>query len=280
MAAAAPPRDACRVIINADDFGLHDSVNEAVERAFLDGVLTSASLMVGASAAADAIARAKRLSGLAVGLHIVLVDGKPVLPPERIPDLVDRRGRFRNNMVTCGMRFFFLPRVRAQLALEIEAQFAAFEKSGLALDHVDTHKHFHLHPTVLKLILEIGARHGMKAMRLPRARPAPLGLVPWVRLIERRLDRAGIVHNDLMMGLNESGSFDEEAVLLAISRLRPGVTEMYFHPALESGAAIAASMPSYRHAAELAALVSPNVRGALYQRNAQRTTFGALNPSA
>jgi len=266
----------CQVIVNADDFGLHPAVNQAVEKAFSEGVLTSTSLMVGAPAAADAIAIGHRLPELAVGLHVVLVDGASILPKERIPTLVDDEGRFRNQMVKDGVRFFVLPHVRQQLKAEIEAQFDAFRASGLKLDHVNTHKHFHLHPTLFSLILEAGKRHGMKAMRLPRTRPTPIGLRPWVSLMASRLDRAGIAHNDDMVGLAESGSFDESAVLKAIENLRPGVTEMYFHPATLSGSAISASMPNYRHGAELAALLSERVRDALERLGGRRITYGSL----
>src|SRR5882757_2815693 len=121
------------LIITADDFGLHPAVNEAVERAHRDGVLTATSLMVGAAAAADAIARARRLPQLRVGLHLVLADGVATLPRAQIPDLVDAQGRFGNAMTRDGARFFFLPQVRRQLAAEIRAQFAAFAATGLAL---------------------------------------------------------------------------------------------------------------------------------------------------
>ena len=106
------------LIITADDFGLHESVNQAVERAHCEGVLSAASLMVAAPAAADAIARARALPSLRVGLHLVLADGQSVLPHAAIPDLVDAKGRFGDRMARDGVRFFFLPWVRRQLAAE------------------------------------------------------------------------------------------------------------------------------------------------------------------
>ncbi|MFD2836798.1 ChbG/HpnK family deacetylase [Azotobacter vinelandii] len=93
--------------MTADDYGLHEAVNEAVERAYREGVLRAASLMVAASAAGDAVERARRMPGLAVGLHLVLADGKAVLPPSLIPDLVDAQGWFNSAMVRNGFRFFF-----------------------------------------------------------------------------------------------------------------------------------------------------------------------------
>ena len=265
------------LIVTADDFGLHPAVNRAVEQAAREGVLSAASLMVGAPAAADAACRARELPGLSVGLHVVLADGWSVLPQQRIPLLVDGQGRFGNNMVRDGVRFFALPAVRRQLEAEIRAQFQAFADTGLALDHVNAHKHFHLHPTLLEMLLRIGGEFGVPAVRLPRepgwvARrsggaitgPAVAGLLsPWLAIMRRRLRAARIAHNDYVFGMADSGAMDEARLLEILGRLPDGVTEIYLHPAVESGAAIAPSMAGYRHADELAALLSARVRAAV-----------------
>jgi hopanoid biosynthesis associated protein HpnK len=265
------------LIVTADDFGLHPSVNAAVDRAHRDGILTAASLMVGAPAARDAVDLAHASPGLRVGLHLVLADGASVLPPRAIPDLVDAQGRFGARMVRDGARFFCLPRVRRQLALEIRAQFEAFAVTGLALDHVNAHKHFHLHPTVLSLIVGIGREFGLRSVRLPRETGPPWWLRPWLALLEARLDAAGIAHNDYVTGIRQSGRFDEAALLDALCNLpTSGIGELYLHPALASGAAIAPSMRGYRHAAEFAALVSPHVRAACGALRAQGWRFGGF----
>jgi len=258
------------LIITADDFGVHPAVNEAVERAHRDGVLTAASLMVGGPAAADAVRRASRLPGLRVGLHLVLVDGVAILPPQRIPDLVDALGRFGNDMAGAGWRFFFLPRVRRQLADEMQAQFSAFAATGLRLDHVNAHKHFHLHPTVLSLMLEVGREFGLSAVRLPLEPGTSRWLRPWIMRLRARLDQAGIAHNDQLFGLGGSGAMDEAALLDAISRAPDGVTEIYMHPATTGPGTITATMGSYRHDEELAALLSPRIRAALDQKDLPR----------
>lgn len=279
------------LIVTADDFGLHPAVNRAVEQAAREGVLTTASLMVGAPAAADAVRRARDLPGLAVGLHLVLADGCSVLPPSRIPALVDAQGRFGNNMVRDGVRFFALPSVRRQLEAEIRAQFQAFADTGLVLDHVNAHKHFHLHPTLLEMLLRIGGEFSVPAVRLPRepawaarraggsiAGPAMAGLLsPWLAIMRRRLRAARIAHNDQVFGLSDSGSMDEARLLEIIGRLPEGVTEIYLHPATESGAAIAASMRGYRHAEELAALLSPRVRAAIGASGAATGAFRLIS---
>lgn len=258
-ATAQPP--ARRLVVTADDFGLHEAVNAAVIRAHQDGVLTATSLMVAAPAAADAIAQAHACPSLRVGLHLVLADGPAMLPPAQIPALVDASGRFGDNMARDGVRFFFLPHVRRQLAAEIRAQFAAFAASGLPLDHVNAHKHFHLHPTVLSLIMRIGREYGLRAVRLPAEPGGPAFLKPWLALMRARLHAHGLLCNDAVFGLAETGAMDEAALLRAIAQLPAGLSEIYLHPALHGG--LTPTMADYRHSDELAALLSPRVRARL-----------------
>lgn len=252
------------LIVTADDFGLHPRVNAAVERAHRHGVLKAASLMVGAPAAADAVERARRLPNLRVGMHLVLADGPALLPAEQIPALVGPDGRFGDAMVRDGFRFFFLPGVREALAREIRAQFEAFARTGLPLDHVNAHKHFHLHPTVLSLVLSIGREFGLRAVRLPFEANAPWWLKPWIALMRRRLTRAGIAYNDYVVGIEHTGGMDEAALLDALARMpAEGVGEIYCHPAEAGEGAITPSMRHYRHVDELDALLSPRVAAAI-----------------
>lgn len=257
----APASARPRLIVTADDFGLHPAVNHAVERGYREGVLRAASLMVTAPAVADAVARAKRLPGLAVGLHLVLADGLSALPPSQIPQLVDARGRFGDDMVRDGFRFFFLPYVRRQLEAEIRAQFEAFAATGLPLDHVNAHKHFHLHPTVLSLILSIGRDYGLRAVRWPAEPGSGPWLKPWLALMRHRLRRAGMRTNDHVFGIRHTGAMDEQALLDVLQRLPGGLSELYLHPATHGQ--LTPTMAHYRHADELAALLSPRVRRAV-----------------
>lgn len=281
-----------QVILTADDFGLSTVINEGVELAHRHGILGGASLMVGAAAAADAVARARRLPRLRVGMHLVLVDGRPVLPPERIPDLVDDDGEFSRRLARAGARFFFLPRVRRQLQAEIRAQFQSFHATGLALDHVNAHKHIHLHPTVLGMILRIGREFGMHAVRIPYeplaaswritvgGRRARLGgqalLQPFARLLQWRVHRAGMSHNEYVFGLSTSGAMDEDTLLRIVDCLPPGISEIYFHPAAAGGTDTAPRTVKH-HAAELRALTSHRVRDALRAAGIQPVTFSELH---
>jgi hopanoid biosynthesis associated protein HpnK len=263
-----------RLIITADDFGAASEVNEAVEEAHRDGVLTAASLMVAAPGCDDAVARARRLPTLRVGLHLVLVEGRPALPPSAAPDLVARDGLFRTDMARMGRDIFLSPGVRRQLAAEIEAQFEAYRRTGLALDHVNAHKHYHLHPTVAGLILKIGRRYGMKAGRAPieprsvlaavdpAATPPPAYVTePLARLARARYRRAGVAVADRVFGLAWSGAMTTNRVAGIVRRLPNGLSEIYLHPATAGGFEGAAA--GYDYAGELAALLSPETRQAV-----------------
>jgi hopanoid biosynthesis associated protein HpnK len=257
------------LIVTADDFGAAPQVNDAVEDAHTHGILTAASLMVSAPAAADAVARAKALPRLRVGLHIVLVEGRPTLPAHAVPDLIDATGNFRTDMAGAAANMFFRPKVRRQLEAEIEAQFDAFRATGLPLDHVNTHKHFHLHPTIASTILRVGKRYGLRAMRVPlesndvlrradpKAKlPSALATAPWAMLSRARLRAAGMRVPDRVFGLAWSGQMTSARVLGLIENLPDGLTELYLHPATGP---YPGSAPGYLYAEELAALTAPRV---------------------
>jgi hopanoid biosynthesis associated protein HpnK len=244
--------------------------------------------MVGGNAAADAVTRARRLPELRVGLHLVLVDGRPILPDVEVPGLVRGNATFDRNMARAGIRFFLLPRVRRQLEAEIRAQFAAFCATGLPLDHVNAHKHMHLHPCVAGLIIKVGRDFGMKAVRVPyepvpvlrRAFPSehyPTPLYSFcIKALRRRLRRAGLHANDHVFGLAWSGGMVEERILRLIAHLPDGVSEIYFHPAIESSPSLVAAMPGYRHAEEFAALISPMVRRKIAEHGIGLVSYGDL----
>ena len=275
------------LILTADDFGLSTAVNEAVEEAHQRGALSTASLMVGAGAAEDAAERARRLPSLRVGLHLVLVDGRSLSPSHTVPDLVNSKGDFSSHLVRAGFAFFLRAGVRQQLEREIKAQFEAFRKTGLALDHVNCHHHLQLHPTIAGLVLKVGREYGLKAMRYPyepvlpswRSSRQGLGrkllfrllLLPWLALLRGRLAQARVLSNHFVFGMNDSGNMNLELVLRFLKHLPPGVTEIYFHPS-------AASNPEHdnRSRQEFAILTDPALLKALLAPNIQRIGFSDL----
>ena len=284
------------LIISADDFGLSLDVNEAIERGNREGILAAASLMMAADATEDAIARARALPSLRVGLHVVLVNGRPVLPPERVPDLVDSNGAFLSDLGRAGVRFFFRPGIRRQLTDEIRAQFEAFRATGLPLDHVNAQNHMHVHPTVFGILLKVGAEYGMRAVRIPREPFGPswraertkfsarfaneVLLLPWLSLMKARLRRAGLTSNDYVYGMIDTGHVTRDIVLRFLPHVPNGITELYFHPAMRTWPNVPYGMDDYDFAGEYRALVDTDVMRELAASDIARTTYSALSAHA
>jgi hopanoid biosynthesis associated protein HpnK len=253
-----------RLIVNADDFGLSHAVNEAVIRAHRDGILTSASLMVNEPACDEAVKLAKENPKLGVGLHITLLMGHSALVPVKIPGLVNDCGEFSNSPVSAGMKYFFNPCLREQLRAEIRAQFEKFRATGLPLDHVNGHLHFHLHPVVFKILMEDSDTLGIRHLRLTRdcfsrSRRTSHGHLLYrishaaifemlSSRVRRPLEQKKIRHAQIAFGLLQNARVDEEYILKLLPELPPGDSELYSHP----------SLGEFKH--EFDALVSPRVR--------------------
>lgn len=265
------------MVITADDFGLAAEVNEAVEIAHRFGILSAASLMVTGPAATDAVRRARRLPGLRVGLHLSLVDAASQLPPSEIPNLVDKSDRLRADVLHTGIDIALRPALRRQLCAEIAAQFEAYRASGLALDHVNAHRHFHLHPVVAGMIMGVARRYGVGAVRVPleptslieRLEPGTSWrssvLRPWSLFLRMRAVRNQLLVPDAVFGIAWSGAMTKTRLLALLRGLPPGLIEIYMHPAMSN--AFPGSAVGYRYTEELAALTDRSCKEAMILGN-------------
>ncbi|MXV43806.1 hopanoid biosynthesis-associated protein HpnK [Saccharibacter sp. 17.LH.SD] len=269
----ALPSHQRRVIISADDFGMSLEVNEAIEKAHREGVLTTTSLMVAAPAAQDAIERARRMPNLKVGLHLVTIEGDSIL---KLPAITDTQGWFGRNQLELGIRYFFSPHARSAMKREIEAQFRAFSLSGLSLDHANAHKHMHLHPTIGNLLIKTGLNYGLKAVRTPYEPSNPLNeatslgdraLHYWTHILRAQIRLAGIKTNHYCFGLRWSGHMTPEKVQSLLPQLPSGTSEIYFHPATHQNTQMAQLMPGYDQRGELNALIAPETRHCLEENH-------------
>jgi hopanoid biosynthesis associated protein HpnK len=256
-----------RLIVNADDFGASKSINAAVIDAHRRGILTTTSLMVNGAAADEAVELARENPRLGVGLHLTLCCGSSALPPAQIPNLVNERSEFRNSPVLAGMLYFFSPSARRQLEKEIAAQFEKFVRTGLLLDHVNGHLHFHLHPAVFSILRREVKQRNVRAIRItndPLGIDWPLGTGRWFYRLSHAfifswlakrarlfLRENGVQHTDFVFGLLENARVTEPYILKLLPRLPEGDSELYSHPSLDE----------FKH--EYDALISPRVIDAI-----------------
>jgi len=275
----------CRLIVNADDFGYSPGVNQAVAELHREGLLTSCSLMVAEPAAGEAAALAQDLPRLAVGLHLTLLRGRSSLPSSAVPALVGSEGRFGDNPLQVGMRYFFSPRARRQLRAEIESQFARFTATGQPLSHVDAHLHFHLHPVVLDAMIAGARDAGCRRLRIPLDswpihrridapdawRQAVLAAVFAIgcAAMRRKARAAGLVSPARVLGLFRTGSLDGPYLSRLVRALPEGTFELHCHPDLETEAG----------RREIAALRSCEFREALVARGVELATYADLEPA-
>jgi chitin disaccharide deacetylase len=273
-------------IINADDFGLSISVNQAIIQAHEQGILTSTSLMVTAAEAAAAVNYAQQHPQLGVGLHLVVIKGRAALPPSQIPHLVDPQGEFSRNPVGVGLRYQFNRAARQELAQEIRAQLEKFQQTGLPLSHVDGHKHLHCHPVVLNILLDLAPEFSIPVIRLPweelrlnlkidRQNLLDKALHWWVfgqlrRAGLRRFSssRSGVTTPERVYGLLQTGRMSEAYLLNLIPQITANQVEIYFHPDCPNP-----TQAAYGNPTELQALLSDRVRQALAQGQFQLVNF-------
>jgi hopanoid biosynthesis associated protein HpnK len=276
------------LIVNADDFGLSREINAAVVRAHRDGILTSASLMVAEAHSDEAARMAKENPGLDVGLHAVVCKGRSVRPAAEIAPAVDHQGRFPENPVLAGMRWYFDRKARSALAIELRAQVEKHLELVGYLNHIDGHLNFHVHPVIADILVDLAVEHKVPCLRLPRerllttlrlrrdhaARKAIEAIIfrTLSRRTHRRMNECGLISTDRLYGLHQSGHFDEPYILATIDRLHDGTTELYFHPAMDIGA----TPPSPSAQMEVEILTSPRVRDAISAAGVKLTSFAEL----
>jgi len=239
-----------RLVVNADDLGLTAGVNDGIFDAHEHGILTSASLLANAPATADAVRRARSHPSLGLGVHLALVDGAPVLPPGRVPTLVEDDERFRRSwkpfIVACLERRVSLVEVERELTAQIERLLGA----GVDLTHLDAHKHVHAYPPIFAIVARLAARFDIPVVRVPYERPSRRSVLradgrdrwvvrrqallnaamwPWARRNRRTAASLGL-RTPEFIGRIHTGVIDKPALHSMLRASRSGVTELMVHP--------------------------------------------------
>jgi predicted glycoside hydrolase/deacetylase ChbG (UPF0249 family) len=235
-----------RLILNADDFGLTAGVNRAIIELHRAGKLTSASLMAMVAATDEAIELALATPTLGAGCHVVLVDGEPVLRAQNLPTLVDpRTGRFHPTL-GAFLTLLITGRIRStEIEAETAAQIALLQSRGVRLTHIDTHKHMHMFPAVLRPVLRAARAAGIRTVRNPFEPVWSLRAThgaPWIRRAQVRMLRLlgptfrrivaedGFITTDGAIGVLATGSLDSTAVSSLLRNMPEGMWELVTHP--------------------------------------------------
>jgi hopanoid biosynthesis associated protein HpnK len=241
-----------RLIVNADDFGFTTGVNRAIVEAHENGIVTSSTLMANGLAFEDAVSVAKTLPNLSIGCHIVLIDGQPILDAQRVSSLAQRRSGttvFRDNLKAFIARAITGRLNPVEIEAEATAQIRKLQLTGINVSHVDTHKHTHLFPAVLRPLLRAAKACGVRAIRNPFGPRKPLRSSEllarpnlWTRYAEVRIlrglaarfrhsaEQAGLLTTDGTLGIEVTGALDDK-LFRAIAEIIPeGTWEFVCHP--------------------------------------------------
>jgi hopanoid biosynthesis associated protein HpnK len=275
-----------QLIVNADDLGLTPAVNRGVVRAFQDGIVTSASLLVTGSAFEDAVALAQQNPKLDVGLHLALVEERAVLGPDVLPTLVDETGRFPRTSAEFIQRAILGGISWHEVEQEIAAQIALFEKTGLRLSHLDSHQHLHMFPPVFQIVRRLASWMDNVWIRNsagPWRKPPHVRMGRWIQQIGLNLTclSARALHGsslpempDGMYGFDVGGRLTPCALEQILRRIPDGLYELICHPGEDDAdTRTRYSHWGYQWAEELKALTAPETQVVLKEHGITLTSF-------
>jgi hopanoid biosynthesis associated protein HpnK len=286
-----------RLIINADDFGLTSGVNRAIAEASSVGVLTSATIMANAPAYSEAVVLAKATPRLNTGCHVVLIDGEPLSGD--LPTLTQNNGRFRNSLKQFALAAWQRKIAVEEVQREVEAQIRKLQSSGIAVTHVDSHKHTHMFPHILRPVLRAARACRIRAVRNPfeplrswaprmvtgRPRLWPRSAaVAAFRIFAAEFRQAvheeGMLTPDGTVGIAATGLLDQSVLLAIVQALPKGTWELVCHPGYaDSDLKAAGTRLVESREVELDALTSEETKKALAARGIELISYADLKQS-
>ncbi len=280
-----------KLIINADDFGLHEEINNGIIRCFQEGCLTSTSLMCGAPAFNNAVALLKNNEGLGVGVHLTLVGGvAPVLPVEEVKSLVDENGLFFSDY-TVFIKNFYLGKVKKnEIKRELEAQLLKAASTGLKFTHVDSHQHLHVLPGIVPIVISLCCQFDIHAVRLPgesyledygyktvwSRKVGKFGLTFCSKLAARQFAAAGLLSPTQFFGMIAGGNISVPVVQKFIASLQEGTGEIMTHPGNSQNILEELYSWGYHWEQERDTFVDENIKKEIAVQHISLINFGGL----
>ena len=280
-----------KLIVNADDFGLHTLINQGIIKGHQGGFITSTSIMPSADAFDEAVALAQDNPQLGIGIHLTLVGGvKSVLPQSKIASLLDGEGRFLPDYVAFAKRFYTGGVKISELEAELRAQIEKALASKLNLTHIDSHQHTHVLPGINGLVRKLCNEYNIKRERIPKEgytfsggfaaglgrKIGRCGLSFCADLARAGAARDGIRYPDYFFGMLAGGHLNAELVGNIIRALPDGVSEIMTHPGLETAPLAKLYAWHYTWETELASYLDEGNKALIKENNVQLINFGAL----
>ena len=280
-----------KLIVNADDFGLHTLINQGIIKGHQEGFITSTSIMPSADAFDEAVALAQDNPQLGIGIHLTLVGGvKSVLPQSKIASLLDGEGRFLPDYVAFAKRFYTGGVKISELEAELRAQIEKALASKLNLTHIDSHQHTHVLPGINGLVRKLCNEYNIKRERIPKEGYAFSG--GFAAGLGRKIGRCGlsfcadlaragaardcIRYPDYFFGMLAGGHLNAELVGNIIRALPDGVSEIMTHPGLETAPLAKLYAWHYTWETELASYLDEGNKALIKENNVQLANFGDL----
>lgn len=276
-----------RLIINADDFGIHPAVNEAVCKAYREGVLTSTSLMAGGDYFDEAVEMAHSLDGIGIGVHLTLVGGvKTVLPPSEVRSLTWEDGLLCKDYIELIQRDLKGQINAEDVYAEWDAQIQKVLQTGLPVTHIDGHQHMHMWNHFFPITLALAKKYHIHCMRVPDEDlffgfslknafrfAAKDGLSLMARMHRRALFKNGIFCNDHFWGMLYGGHLHEERLQHLIQKAGKGVNEIMCHPSADQNAMEKTFYWGYQGERELQGLLSCEVKAQIRQNGIELISY-------
>lgn len=285
------------LILNADDFGLTQGINRGIIRAHREGILTSATLMATGPAFDHAVEQARENPTLGVGCHLVLTGGSAAAPHEQIPSLVDENGRLPQSLTVLVANVTTGRIPPGEIETELRAQIEKIRGAGIEPSHLDTHKHTHVHPTIMNALGRAAQESGIKRVRNPvedlrdswRSNRSDgtnpmrnLAAAATVSAVASRFkaisSKYGLRSPDHFLGLAVTGQLGAGALRRLIEALDEGQTEIMLHPGIcDQDLAQTGSRLQHQRETEMEGLLAPEVRRAVMENGIRLISYRDLN---
>lgn len=280
-----------KLIVNADDFGLHQTINDGIIKGYREGFITSASLMCGGDAFSDAVCQAKQEPGLGIGIHLTLVGGgKPLLSANQLKTLVDNNGLLPLDYVAFAQKWYGGKIKKEEIIAELKTQFECGLATGLKITHIDSHQHLHVLPGISDIVLQLCKEFGINKLRMPQEGwfwrgnynsgigrfVGREGLSFCSALAKIKAKQTTMIYPEHFFGMFAGGNLNEFLVAEIIKNLPDGVSEIMTHPGTDNKKMRETFKWQYHWEEELQAFLSERNKSLLEQHKVTLMNFGGL----